>query len=242
MHKQQIDLMHKYEYEGKELELFADAVNWKKYWYRKLKPLVGKCVLEVGAGIGGTAKLFANCEVNRWLALDADIKFVSHVKEDSKKYKYPSNFEILHKTSSSLRLNEKFDTILYIDVLEHIQDDQTELNNISKLLKPGGRIIILSPAHDYLFTAFDKAIGHFRRYNKIRLLSIMPKNMKLETAYYLDSVGMLASLGNRFLLKSAYPTASQIQFWDKFLIPVSIVLDKISYNRIGKSIIVVFKN
>jgi len=244
MQMKQIELepKYEYEYEGEELSLFAHAVNWKKYWYYKLQPLIGRSVLEVGAGIGGTAKLFANSEVDRWLAIEPDIKLVDYIKEDYKKSKYPSNFEIHNMTSSTVSSNEKFDTILYIDVLEHIQDDQSEINNIAELLTPEGKIIILSPAHDYLYTPFDKAVGHFRRYDKKRLLTIMPKNMQLESLYYLDCVGMLASLGNRMLLKSAYPTVGQIQFWDKCLVPISRVIDKLICHSLGKSIIVVFKH
>lgn len=241
MQKRQIDLVEEYIYEGEELALFADAVNWKKYWCSKLKPLIGKSVLEVGAGIGETAKLFATCEVERWLAIEPDVNLACRIEEDCKKSKYPSNFEILPIKTSGLSLSDKFDTVLYIDVLEHIQDDRLELKNIANLLKPGGRIIILSPAHNYLFTAFDKAVGHYRRYDKRMLLSIIPKKMRLETIYYLDSVGMLASLGNRLLLKSAQPTVGQIQFWDKCLIPLSRVIDRVVLNSLGKSIIGVYR-
>ena len=115
MQMQQIEQEPKYEYEGEDLALFANAVNWKKYWYLKIKPLIGKSVLEVGAGIGGTAKLFANSKVERWLAIEPDLNLVHYIEEDCKKSKYPSNFEIFNMTSSSLSLNEKFDTILYID-------------------------------------------------------------------------------------------------------------------------------
>jgi 2-polyprenyl-3-methyl-5-hydroxy-6-metoxy-1,4-benzoquinol methylase len=241
MQMQQIEIEPKYEYEGEELELFAHAVNWKKYWFQKLQPLIGRSVLEVGAGIGSTAKLFANSEIDRWLAIEPDINLVDYIKEDYKKSKYPSNYEIHNMTSSSMSSNEKYDTILYIDVLEHIQDDQSEINNIIKLLTPEGKIIILSPAHDYLYTPFDKAVGHFRRYDKNKLLRIMPKNMQLKTIYYLDCVGMLASLGNRLLLKSAHPTVAQIQFWDKCLVPISRVIDKLICHSLGKSIIAVFQ-
>lgn len=241
MRTQQADPVNAFTYEGCELDLFSGATNWKNYWFSIVKPLLGQSVLEVGAGIGATAKLFASCKVERWMAIEPDISLVNRIKLDSKYSKYPDNFEVQAIKSSSLTGGYKFDTILYIDVLEHIQDDKGELDQVAKLLKPGGRIIILSPAHNYLYTPFDRAIGHYRRYNKKALLSVKPEGTKVETIFYLDSLGMFASLGNKLLLKSEKPTETQIQFWDKRLVPMSRIVDRLVMNRIGKSIIGVFQ-
>ena len=59
--------------------------------------------------------------------------------------------------------DKKYDTILYIDVLEHIEDDYAEIKHAMGLLTSGGRIIIVSPAHNWLYNPCDKAVGHFRR-------------------------------------------------------------------------------
>ena len=59
-----------------------------------------------------------------------------------------------------------FDCILYIDVLEHIEDDRAQIDAAARLVRGGGHVVILSPAHHWLFSEFDKSIGHFRRYNK----------------------------------------------------------------------------
>lgn len=228
-------------YKGAELELFSFAKNWKSYWFKEIKPLVGKSVLEVGAGIGETAKLFANQKIDRWIAIEPDIRLVKIIKENINISKYPTNYEIRPIKADQLFYYEKFDTILYIDVLEHIEDDRTELNNLLKHLNPDGRIIVLSPAYNFLYTNFDRSIGHYRRYNKKMLISIKPAKLQLEKLYYLDSVGMFASLGNKLFLKSAYPTIKQIQFWDKFLVQLSKLIDKIIFNKFGKSIIGVYK-
>lgn len=241
MSHQQDDLAADFSYEGSELDLFSGASNWKNYWSSIIKPLLGPSVLEIGAGIGATAKLFANCKVEKWMAIEPDISLVNRIKQDCKQSKYPDNFEVHAATSGTLSGDYKFDTILYIDVLEHIQDDKSELNHIARLLKSGGRIIILSPAHEYLYTPFDRAIGHFRRYNRKTILAVKPEGLRVESVFYLDSLGMLASLGNRLLLKSEKPTEGQIQFWDKRLVPVSRIMDKLVLNSIGKSIIGVFQ-
>ena len=230
-----------YKYQGSELDVFSGATNWKYYWSSAIKPFLGQTVLEVGAGIGGTAKLFANCKVKRWMALEPDASLTNRVKKDGDHSNYPDNFEIHAIRSNDLPRGCKYDTVLYIDVLEHIQDDKGELDFIARLLEPGGRIIILSPAYNYLYTPFDRAIGHYRRYNRTTLISIMPERMRVVRVFYLDSVGMLASLGNKLFLKSVMPTERQIQFWDKSLIPWSRIIDKLVMNRIGKSVVAVFQ-
>ena len=147
----------------------------------------------------------------------------------------PSRF--LQGTVADLVLTDQFDTILYIDVLEHIEDDRGELGLCAPHVRPGGHIVLLAPAHDWLFSPFDRAIGHFRRYSTSRLAHITPEGLELRSAFYLDSVGMLASLANRALLKEASPTLRQIRFWDSTLVRLSRVLDPVTGRRIGKSVV-----
>ena len=104
-------------------------------------------------------------------------------------------------------------------------------------LNRGGHIVVLSPAHPFLFTPFDSAIGHFRRYTRDSLRQAAPPQLALRKLIYLDSAGMLASLGNRLLLRSAMPTEKQILAWDRFLVPISRVLDPLLDGRAGKSVL-----
>src|SRR6185503_3856669 len=125
-----------------------------------------------------------------------------------------------------------FDTILYIDVLEHIEDDRRELERAACRLKPGGRIIVLSPAHGWLYSPFDKAIGHCRRYTTTMLRELTPPALRIEKAFYLDSVGLLASSANRLLLKQSMPRPKQLKVWDKLMVPCSRLLDPITGHRL----------
>jgi hypothetical protein len=144
-------------------------------------------------------------------------------------------------TIKDLDERKEFDTIIYIDVLEHIENDRKELGDATALLRANGRIIVLSPAHQWLFSPFDAAIGHFRRYNRATLRNITPSSLRLERLFYLDSAGMLLSLANFLLLSQSMPTKRQLQFWDRCIIPVSRVLDACTFNRIGKSIVGVWR-
>jgi hypothetical protein len=138
-------------------------------------------------------------------------------------------------------VQELFDAIIYIDVLEHIKDDGTELGRAASHLKPGGVVAILSPAHQWLFTPFDQAVGHYRRYNKAMLRAIAPQNCEEVRMVYLDSVGMSASMANRLLLQSAHAKAGQVLFWDRFLIPISRIADPVLRYAVGKSVLAVWR-
>jgi len=99
---------------------------------------------------------------------------------------------------------------------------------------------VLAPAHQKLFSPFDEAIGHFRRYSRRSLLAVASRSLQLVGAYYLDSVGMTASLANRLLLRASMPTRGQIMFWDRFLVPVSRVVDPLLGYGVGKSVVAVW--
>jgi SAM-dependent methyltransferase len=133
-----------------------------------------------------------------------------------------------------------FDTILYIDVLEHIEDDKAEVARAARLLRPGGRLIVLAPAYKALYSPFDEAIGHYRRYGRRSLIACSPPSCHLEKAEYLDCVGLIASGVNRAVLKQSVPALWQLMLWDKYMIPVSRVLDPLLGNRVGKSVVAVW--
>ncbi|MBF0175418.1 MAG: methyltransferase type 12 [Magnetococcales bacterium] len=143
-------------------------------------------------------------------------------------------------TLADLQPHARFDCVLYIDVLEHIQCDQVELRRAaSHLTRPGGRLVILSPAHNFLFTPFDTAIGHYRRYNRRSLTAILPQGMVIEKLRYLDSVGFFASVANRLLFRQSMPTSEQIRIWDRAMVPLSTWIDPALRYHLGKSILLV---
>src|SRR5262249_9818557 len=129
----------------------------------------------------------------------------------------------------------------YIDVLEHIEDDRGEVARAAAHLVPGGRLVVLSPAHAWLYSDFDAAIGHFRRYDGKSLRALTPPSLKVKSLRYLDSAGLAASGANRFLLRQSMPGRAQIAFWDKCLVPMSRVTDALSAGRLGKSVVAVWE-
>lgn len=224
------------EYVGEELDIFAHAVRWKSYWSSSIRRWVRGDVLEVGAGLGVNTPLLNNPGVRSIVCLEPDPLLAARLTETIRSI---SGAHAICGTLASAPKTQ-FDSIVYIDVLEHIEADGEEMRAAAELLRPNGRLVVLSPAHQFLYSEFDASIGHFRRYRKESLRKLLPGNCRLEALYYLDSVGMLASLANRVMLRQGLPTVAQIKTWDRFLIPVSRVIDPLLGHMLGKTIISVF--
>lgn len=229
--------MKNYTYIGSELELFSLSKNWKNYYHKIVFPYLGEEVLEVGAGIGSTTKILCSQSHQRWVCLEPDQLMIDILKSETN---LPQICEIKHGSLSDTLFEDFFDSIIYIDVLEHIEDDLTEIKRAMANLKLGGFLIVLAPAYQWLFSPFDKSVGHYRRYNHLMIKKLTLPELKLVNLKYLDSVGLIASASNHFL-KQGMPTLRQVKIWDTWIIPVSKILDPILKYRFGKSILAVWQ-
>ena len=230
---------NKAKYIGNELELFEQAKTWKRYFGSFIKPLLGKQVAEIGAGIGGTTAAMCNGEQDLWLCVEPDEALAEEISEKITQKQLPSVCKVVATYASELK--QQFDSVLYIDVIEHIEDDKAELATAASLIKKGGRLFIIVPAHQKIYSPFDKQIGHFRRYNRTSLQGIVPASLRVEEIKYLDSVGYFASLANKAFLKQSLPTAKQVLFWDRYIIPLSRIMDRLTGFRFGKSLLMIAK-
>jgi hypothetical protein len=228
-------------YNGAELELFGEAVNWKKYWSDKIQPYITGEVIEVGAGLGNTTKHLYRDGGSRWLCLDPDPSFASHIAQRIAARELPECCEAKCGVLADLASEELAHTILYIDVLEHIEKDENEMCVATAHLKPGGRIIVLSPAFEWLYSPFDRAIGHYRRYTRKDAARLTVPQLTLQRMFFLDSIGFFASLANRLLLRAAAPSVRQIQMWDRTMIPISTYTDRLFGLLFGRSIVMIWQ-
>lgn len=228
-----------YVYVGNELDLFRHAENWKRYWSSHVKPYLGSRVLEVGAGMGVNAA-YLRAGTSEWVSLEPDRKLATLLVEAQRQsgIAHPLVVEgVIH----DLPHDQAFDSIIYIDVLEHIDNDAAEIEAASARLRPGGTLVVLSPAHNWLFSPYDRAIGHFRRYSPKTLRALTCPELELISLKQFDSIGTLASLANSIVLKSQMPKLEQILFWDRFMVPISRLVDPLLAYSFGRSIIGVWR-
>ncbi len=223
-------------YPGTELETFSQARNWRSYWATALRSYISGDVLEVGAGIGANTAHINHSHVRSIHCLEPDPALAAQVRSA---VRGTPGITVSSGTICSLA-GRLFDTILYIDVLEHIEDDKSELARAVRLLRPGGRLIVLAPAYQALYSPFDEAIGHYRRYDRKSLIACSPPLCRLEKADYLDCVGLIASGMNRAVLRQSVPALWQMMLWDKCMIPVSRALDPLLGYHVGKSVVAVW--
>ena len=224
-------MSEQYEYIGSELEVFRAAVNWKQTLKRHIQPFLHGDVLEVGAGIGGTTAVLRTGREKSWTCLEPDPILADKLRQNE------PEVEAITGVLTSLPRERLFDTILYIDVIEHIEDDTAEIRTAASHLASGGHLVLLCPAHQSLYSPFDKAVGHHRRYSKSMFRGLCPDSLSEQRMIYLDSVGLFASIANKLVLSQSIPTPGQVAFWDKCLVRASRVNDWILRYSVGKSVL-----
>ena len=230
-----------YEYVGTELDLFAQATNWKRYLKSVVSPFLTGDVLEVGAGIGTTTRAFSDGSASTWLCLEPDGDLAERARAGFEKIPVPASPSIRSHPVQDLDADRDFDCILYVDVLEHIEHDGDELARAQNHLRPDGHLVVIGPAHQWLFSEFDEAVGHFRRYSRASLRAVVPAGMDQVMLRYMDALGVALSAANRVLLRASTPTVGQIKTWDSAVVPLSRLVDPLLFWRAGKSVVGVWR-
>lgn len=215
----------------------ATAVKWKSYWGGKIKKHLGASVLEVGAGLGSNVPFLLGPGQVRWTCLEPDPELAAQIPLSLGDHPQRDRVAPQVGVLQDLPRQPAFDTILYIDVLEHIEHDVQEMEEAFARLNPGGAIVVLSPAYQSLYTEFDRSLGHYRRYNRKTLSACSPSGARLAELYFLDSVGMFASIANKLFLHQSAPKPAQTLFWDRYLVGTSIFTDPLVGFQFGKSIV-----
>ena len=142
------------------------------------------------------------------------------------KNKFNSQNNVKVENKLIQQFNETFDTILYISVLEHIENDKKEITDAIEKLENKGHLIICVPAHNYMYSNFDKEIGHFRRYEMNFFNNLNLKNANVRKSFFMDSFGHLIYFLNKLVFtKEVYPSKFKIFIWDKIFIPISYLID-----------------
>jgi len=216
------------------LGYFDLARNYRNYQLDLIRKFVGGNILEVGPGRGEIIENFI-CADNKITMIDTDEEMCKVIRERFKN----SDVRILNSNISSLE--EKFDTILYMDVIEHIENDIKELDQAISKLNKNGKLVIIVPAFSILFSDFDKSVGHFRRYTKKNFFNYKNSEVKLRNLKYFDSLGFFILFLSKILkFKGNSKAVFGIKVWN-MLIPISRLIDKIIFHSLGKSLICVYE-
>ena len=226
----------KYEYPLNVTETFDDANFHIKYCLSFIKKYLTGHIAEIGAGCGSFTRNYLNKKIDTLTLTEKD---ESNVKILENKYQDDQKVTVSKKTIFDLQ--SKFDVILYLHVLEHIEEDRLEIEEASKKLKNNGLLIIMVPAHQEIYGNLDRSVGHYRRYEKDFFEKRFNSLEKIQFKY-LDSAGyLLYKLNTIFFKKEEIPSKLKIFIWDKIFTPISAILDFILGYKFGKCILAIYK-
>ncbi len=184
-------------------------------------------ILDFGAGNGLFAKRLQQTGA-QITCIDSDPTLFQLLKNQ--------NFEVQPHLSS---VQKKFDAIYSINVLEHIHDDQTAAKELISALNPSGRLLIYVPAFMGIYSPLDQKLGHHRRYTKKTLRTLF-KDLTILECRYVDSVGFVASLYlKHFGRRDGHLSREMVRFYDRWVFPISRVLDTLLHPFVGKNVYLV---
>lgn len=226
--------------EGQEtLEAITDADKFNKWMYDTISPHCQGKILEVGSGIGNISHFFIDAKQDLTLS-DVRQNYVDILK---KKFSdqdailldlVAEEFDVIYANYLGT-----FDTVFALNVIEHIEDHKLAMRNINKLLKEGGKAVILVPAFQALYNRIDKELYHFRRYTRKTLLSIFDKNLyHIKHSTYFNFTGIFAWFIGGKLFKDSTVKKGKMSLYNS-LVPVFKIVDLPMKQIAGLSVIVV---
>ena len=226
-------------YIGKDLESMSYAQNYSEWIIELFLDYTGNTIGEVGAGTGNLTNLFSKLDKVKSISAfepsdDMHDILVKNTNQSNK-------ISTINSTAAQVVNNytSHFDSIFYINVLEHVKNDDEETRIIHKMLKDGGNACIFVPALSYLYSEFDKSIGHYRRYHKKQLKDLFESNgFKVLNIKYIDMLGIIPWYINFVLLKRSLDPKST-KLYDSFIIPLVKRIDKLFESPVGKNLILV---
>jgi SAM-dependent methyltransferase len=206
--------------------LEVTAPRYNKWLLSRALPHVGGHVLEIGAGIGTFSLLLAARGI-RVSALEPD-KELADVLED--RASDLAGIDVLRGDIEGFaldRLAEPVDSVICFNVLEHIPDDRAALETMAGCLKEGGQLMLLAPAHRFLFGETDRTVDHQRRYDSAgvsRLFSDV--GLEVVQLQYVNPVGAAGWFVSSRLLRRRTLSKSSLKLYEQF-VPTLRALDRL---------------
>ena len=216
------------------LGALEDADNYADWIYDLIRPHLGTRVLEIGAGHGElTERLRRHAHVT---ATDLSQRCVEELAGRFAGY---DDVEVLHGDVTALGPDAgTFDSVVLVNVLEHIEDDERALAELRDMLEPGGRLCVFVPAFDGLYSDFDAKIGHRRRYRRAHLVSTLDRaGLDIVDARYVNVIGALAWWLLARQLGQVPTQQWSVKVYDRLVVPLIRRLEKGREPRFGQSLL-----
>jgi len=217
----------------------AKAKNYFAWQGRLVKREVGQRVIEVGCGIGNLTRMLLDREAI--IALDTEPDCVERLTE-----RYPSQTNlhalVCDVTGSAFFDLTRFhpDSCVCLNVLEHIEDDEHALRAMADVLTPGGVVVLLLPAFQALYGLLDRNLGHHRRYSRSSITRLArTAGLRIKKLHYVNVPGFVGWWVNARVFKREAQSESQIEIFDRYLVPVTSRLEELVRPPFGQSLFVV---
>ena len=231
-------------YPGRELESMAFAVNYHRWILDIFRPYMGKRIVEVGAGSGSFSELLLETRPEKLIAIEPSSNMFP-LLADHLKHIDPARIAVscqgtLAENKESVQSGEGPDSIFYINVLEHIEDDIAELRTIHSFLRSGGYALIFVPANRWLMGSMDRLLGHHRRYKMAELREkCQSAGFSIRLAAHFDILGILPWWVKYRVLQSRTMEPSAVRLYDRLVVPFSRAIESRISPPIGKNLVIV---
>src|SRR5258708_7335019 len=180
---------------------------------------IGQRIIEIGCGVGNFTEYLLDRD--QVVALDVVEDCLDHLRQ-----RFPSRANLETRCldvqdASFLELRRyQPDTVVCLNVLEHVREDRLALEHMHQVLQPGGRAIFILPAFESLYGPIDRNLGHFRRYSKGHWRELAEAaGFRVMASRYLNSVGMIAWWLNAKVLKRTERSEAQIALFTSVFVP-----------------------
>ena len=213
------------------------AVKYFAWQGRLVLPHLGRRIVEVGCGTGNFTGMLLDREVV--VAVDVEPGCVQRLCR-----RYPGRRNLHTYVTHDIRSLACYapDSVVCLNVLEHIEDDRAALCDMASILAPGGVIVLLVPAFPALFGPIDHNLGHYRRYTRRSLTKLVGGcGLRMRRAHYMNIAGFFGWWMNARVFRRQVQSAAQITFYDRVMVPLLSRAESLGHPPFGQSLLAVLE-
>jgi SAM-dependent methyltransferase len=231
-------------YAGRDLESMSLARNYHRWILDLFAPHLGRRVVEVGAGTGSFSELLLAREPESLTLVEPSEGMhrllVEHVGRIPTRARVRIHNDTFARVARRMTEEERPDSVIYVNVLEHVEDDEAELRLVAGALAPGGRALIFVPAFQWLYGSFDRQVGHRRRYTRGGLAAKCERaGFRVVKSAYFDAAGVLPWWLKYRVLRSEKMEPAAVRFYDSFCVPLLRRVEALIPPPVGKNVLLV---